>query len=188
MYKYTRLVVASCFVAGCNATPLTSGGNSEESANAPLVLGSSPLEPGIYIGTSNCTRTLRDSPAPDQVEESSTTTTIVIGASGLPVVDGQEVAPGQGGEGASVILGLSGQAMVENVTVTDEGVIVEYSIALEFEDQFGNRSALAGSQTVTYLSDSSNQLVVFSSLFLIGGDDLGNSGSISDECSLVAQK
>lgn len=119
--------LAPLLVAGCSSGVGSTGSQPTTESDA----NSTGLKAAIYTGTIHCDRTTIV--AWGILEESSVSQqlTVIINDSGLPVEDGQEVAPGL--VITQELGGFSTTESVTNVTPSDNGVVVDRDVETQFE-------------------------------------------------------
>lgn len=110
-------------VAGCNSGV---GSDSQGTTGGD----STGLKAGIYTGTISCQNTSLDSSGVLVESSDSQQLTVIISSSGLPIAGGQEVA--QGSVSTDDVGGglLEATVVITNVTVADNGVIVDSDVDL----------------------------------------------------------
>ena len=120
--------LAPLLVAGCSSGVGSTGSQPTTEVDA----NSTGLKAAIYTGTIHCDVTtivvvgdIRDESSDNPKR------TVIINDSGLPVVDGQEVAPGL--VITQELGGLSTSGSVTNVTPSDNGVVVDTDVETQFE-------------------------------------------------------
>ena len=184
--KRTISVLFALVLAGCGANQTGGGGGggwrADVTAGAPLVVGESPLNGGIYTGENQCV-SVSSNAGNVQRDSLSLTTTVTIGNGGFPEVDGQAVHPGQRiTEGGSPVVG---ENVVTLLTTTTDGVVVMFDSELTVT--MGPPENLSGERRDVYRELADGRLEVVSTSYLFAFSENG-SMSIVVDCKSVLSR
>jgi hypothetical protein len=113
-------------VHGCGSTP--GGGSRGGTAQNPARRNPPTITPGTYSGMQSCMSTAPPMNGGMTPPPITGALTITIGATGLPVENGKEVATGD--SGTFSLAAFTGTSMVTAVQRTDNGVMVSYALTL----------------------------------------------------------